>query len=133
MRAGESNALTYDEAAISALYGNKKLAAKNIPLFCTDSHADSEYVDCRRFDQGASPLAYAAWQTANLPKTLAQSVLDQFRLAKLPRLETPTPLERVKLASTESLATSALASRNNAFRALDGNLKVLKIRRQFLK
>lgn len=133
MRSQETKALAYDKAAVDALYFDKKLSAKEIPLFCTDSLADAEHVDCLRFDQGASPFAYAKSMLQDSEKLAAQSVLNRYISAKFSEIDEPIPLEQVELSSTNSIATAILTARNNAFRAMEGNRKLLKIRRQYLK
>lgn len=72
--------LEYDAKAIQALYQGKKFRRGEIPLFCTDTQV-GRYVDCQRFDAGASLIEFSTlssnWAVEDLAHTILETYIEQ--------------------------------------------------------
>lgn len=121
---------SYDEKAIQHLYAGVALPANDMPLFCTDSHADT-FVDCVRSDAGRSQVEYAKWNTEEQIRVLPLTLLAPFIAAKAPPYGAdPVDLDRVTFAPT-NMARSILGSRYELIKSLTSAGRTLRIQRQF--
>lgn len=124
-------ALEYDVKALEMLYKGKQYSLSEMPAFCTDSHTEA-YADCRRFDSGASPVEYAAWDLDQAFQTLPHRLLEAYvRAVKSPRRGVdPVSVDKVGF-SPDQYAGAMLASREGLYKSLTSKLALLKIRRTF--
>ena len=124
-------ALSYDVAAINALYNGKKYAFNETPTFCTDSHADV-FADCARFDYGSSFIEYSKVSLESAIKGLPSRVFERFISAKTPTGGADaTPIENVVLPRADKMAVSMIVSRFFAYLQFTSEGRLLKVRRQF--
>lgn len=75
-----AEALSYDDKALKYLYFGTKPV--NMPLFCTDTHADGRYADCLRGDQGRDVVESSAFANAQAFKRLAGYTLESLLIQK---------------------------------------------------
>ncbi len=124
-------ALEYDTKAIDILYKKKIYKLDEIPAFCSDS-AVGKYVDCQRFDTGASTVEFAQWQVDQALETLPYKLAEYFvRFSKSPPTGVdPVAVEKLGL-SAEAYASSLLAGRSGLYDLLTPKAKFLKIRRTY--
>jgi hypothetical protein len=126
-------ALEYDKKAIEALYLSKKFTDSEIPVFCTDSHADRpELSDCIRFDYGPSFVESAAVSIKELSANVPYTIFEAYVASQTPDAgEESTPLNKVKLPSADSLAQRILMDQANLVRNMTVKGGLLKTRRSF--
>ncbi|MCB0403357.1 MAG: zinc-dependent metalloprotease, partial [Bdellovibrionales bacterium] len=91
MIAKTKDILDYDRKAIEILYGDRKIPAKEVPLFCTDTNVGG-FVDCNRFDYGSSIVEYGTSSTQEAIDGLPYALLEKFIAAVAP-LAGATPAE----------------------------------------
>lgn len=120
--------LEYDTKAIAALYKGKTFRKDETPLFCTDRSV-GRFMDCRRFDTGASILEFAAWDTQTKLETLPYALVEAYVSAsKEPFTGNDTvPVEKVVL-SANALAANLLSGRYDFTRSALMNSAFLKVR-----
>ncbi|HEX4924201.1 MAG TPA: zinc-dependent metalloprotease, partial [Bdellovibrionales bacterium] len=126
----KEKAYGYDEKAIRNLYYGEAVNPNEIPLFCTDSHA-GQYVDCMRFDIGASSVEYTKWAVENYARNLPYSLISTYIIAKAPPYGAdPVPVQQVSL-NPVLLAKGMLGSRYALLGAMTEQGRLLKIHRTF--
>lgn len=133
LAAKSPESFSYDLRAIQKLYFNKVPSQSKKPLFCTDSHADlNGFVDCKRFDFGASPIEFAKWETDNALQSLPQTLVEKYIRNKTDTLlSAPLKTPQVPLETTASLAVSILQTQNDLLKLLTVDRSLLQVERQF--
>jgi hypothetical protein len=128
-----TTALNYDHKAVQKLYFDQIVKQDKEPLFCTDSHAlPNGYVDCLRFDFGASPLEYARWDIKNSLENLPQTLLEKYIRNKTdPQLATPWSTEQVPLEQTSKVAATLLGPQATILKLLTEDRSLIQIERAF--
>ncbi|MBI3555312.1 MAG: zinc-dependent metalloprotease, partial [Deltaproteobacteria bacterium] len=129
--AHQGAAMAYDTKAIEILYKKKTYKLEDVPVFCTDS-AVGRYVDCQRFDTGASTVEFAQWQVEQAMNNLPFVLLERFvRYSKSPGPGAdPIAVEKLGIPA-EAYAASLLAGRGALYDLLTSKAKFLKIRRAY--
>ena len=123
--------LDYDKKAIQTLYEKKHFAAKDVPVFCTDTHK-SKFVDCQPFDTGHSSVEFAAWRTRQSIEDLPFQLVVQFEQAKknVVNVDSLTALSQVSL-SPATVADKMISARADLIKSFANDTRFLKIDRQF--
>lgn len=131
--ASANESLSYDLKAIQKLYLDKDAALAKDPLFCTDSHADViGYVDCQRFDFGASALEFAKWKIESGLKELPQALVEKYIRNKTDSLLTqPYNVTQVPLEPTAKLAEALMQPQADIVKLLTVHRALLKVEREF--
>lgn len=122
--------LPYDEKAIRTLYNHEQFAAKDIPLFCTDSHL-RQFVDCEKYDAGGSAIEFSQWDIDRKLKNLPYMLIEEYATAKMEVSNAGTSsIEEVNF-DPERVAEDILSSRSALVTHFGKNSGFLKVRREF--
>ena len=99
----------YDTKAIRALYFGETYSATEMPVFCTDTLANTT-IDCTVFDAGNSMIELAVQQPRDSLNNLPNSLLERYASSKvsLPGLY-PVPVEKMQLPDPDTAAKSILS------------------------
>jgi hypothetical protein len=121
-------ALPYDKAAIDILYHDQKPPA-DMPLFCTDSHADSFAPTCLRFDETVSNVQDAANDVA---MNLARAPVNL--IERMIRFKSPLkgqPVKHLSKMATDvpAMAKTMLSPRTQIITALMKETKDIRAHR----
>lgn len=122
--------LEYDKKAIIGLYQNETYQYGEIPLFCTDSNL-SQFIDCTKFDNGASVVEHVAWTTQENLRSLPADLIEIFAAAKAPGEGlAPTPVQEVSL-TVDGSVESILGARDRLAGSFTSDRRVLPVFRSF--
>lgn len=122
------SAFPYDVNAIRKLYDGKDVLPKESPLFCTDSQME-EFVDCKVFDSGRSPLAFRAKYPGDVMERLPYNLAKNYVALKKAGKEKDAL--RMGTLNPETLATAMYEARAELVAFFRGDRKVLSVRRGF--
>lgn len=121
--------LPHDEKAIGTLYLGKSYPRSDIPPFCTDSHMQGGFLDCKTFDAGTSPVEFAVWDFGDRLKQLPYRIVTLFGDAKNPSKATGG-IEGVSL-NPDALARYVFEPRSTLLSTFLTTAKLIKIQRRF--
>ncbi len=123
--------LPYDEKAIKTLYSKAQYSDNEIPAFCTDSHA-GKYLDCERFDVGASYVEAFEFKINDTREKLPQYVVNAFINAKAPmKGERVLPMEKANLPAINTQISTIVDARGGLLSAASNVNGSIKVRRTF--
>ncbi len=130
--ARKERAFDYDLKVIRTLYDGKVYANSEVPLFCTDSHTE-EFVDCNRFDSGASVFDFYFQQERKVRQRLPYTIMESYIAGKaFTKKRNVNELELSLGAfspSPHDYATQVFSYRSQLFNFIKEGKKVLKVRR----
>lgn len=123
-------ALPYDEKAIRSLYNHEQFTAKDLPLFCTDSHI-RQFVDCKKFDAGGSAIEFSQWDIEQKLKNLPYVLVEEYTTAKMEVSNVGAGSIEDLSFDPESVAEVILSSRSDLVTHFGKDFGFLKVRREF--
>ena len=125
-------AFSYDELAIQNLYDGKKLPLEGAPLFCTDSHLDSDrFHDCDVFDAGNEFAGFIAWNLESELDFLPHRLISAFVRSTVGGVNSRPKGLRKTLLSPENIAKRVFSLHYSFVRSLTEEGRFLRIRRKY--
>ena len=128
----KEKAFSYDELAIGHLYDGKKVPSEGAPLFCTDSHLDSErFHDCDVFDAGKDFAGFIAWNLKSDLDFLPHRLISAFVSSTVGGAKTKPKGLKKTLLSPKAVAQRAFSLHYSFVRSLTEEGAFLRIRRKY--